>query len=271
MFVFVGILYGVGLLAYPYAREIYPWPSTLETVLLISISAGCTLGMHGTFFAIYYRSTSSYSEALWSIIKFRKNSTQRALLYLGDWSPKADKKHVSNHLEFNMAKDEESLNISLKLHDYLFEELATDFVHYEGTNNGLILTTGPTIAALLLLSFTYTPEDEMVVVVLMAFSLLNITVLTTCLIFIVKINLQLHDYFVKDLERIRYLLEDGKGQGDSTKMVSIIENKIRALKADPKFAGRMLGVKITKESVAKLLVSLLAAMASAILRLGLAE
>ncbi|GMI02360.1 hypothetical protein TrVE_jg9029 [Triparma verrucosa] len=170
-----------------------------------------------------------------------------------------------------MAKDEESLNISLKLNDYLFEELATDFVHYEGTNNGLILTTGPTIAALLLLSFTYTPEDEMVVVVLMAFSLLNITVLTTCLIYIVKINLQLHDYFVKDLERIRYLLEDGKGQGDSTKMVSIIENKIRALKADPKFAGRMLGVKITKESVAKLLVSLLAAMASAILRLGLAE
>lgn len=106
---------------------------------------------------------------------------------------------------------------------------------------------------------------------LVALVLLNIIVLNAVLFLVVRINLQLNDYFIKDLERKYFLLEDGKGEWDTAGMVKMINNKIRALKADPKFAGWMLGVRITKASVAKLLISLFAAMASAILRLGVAD
>ena len=154
----------------------------------------------------------------------------------------------------------------INMHEILFIETRNEVLHFEAINNCLIVQTIVMVSILLLLSFLYRPEFEQTFVILIVFAMLNIFVLATVLLLVVRINEQLHNYFLKDLERIRWRLVK-KGGEDG--LVKIIDNQARALKVEPKLAGRMLSVKITKSLVVKLLISLFAAMASAILRLGL--
>jgi hypothetical protein len=85
---------------------------------------------------------------------------------------------------------------------------------------------------------------------------------------VVKINFELNDNYLKDLERIRHAL---KMQGKKSAVVEVIDDEIRMLKNAPRYAGRMLGVRINAQHVAKLIVTVFAAMCSALLRVGIVD
>ena len=263
---FAGLCYVIGISYYPQLRGLQPWPeSTIEIILQAIITLASLLGLYGSFFGFYYRSASCYKSCVWRTMKFRKNTTAYSLRFLGQWIP-SEEGVQQQHLDFNIIRDEQSMHAFINMHEILFIETRNEVLHFEAINNCLIVQTIVMVSILLLLSFLYRPEFEQTFVILIVFAMLNIFVLATVLLLVVRINEQLHNYFLKDLERIRWRLVK-KGGEDG--LVKIIDNQARALKVEPKLAGRMLSVKITKSLVVKLLISLFAAMASAILRLGL--
>ena len=265
-FIFVGIFFGTGCGYYPIVRGIQDWPDTwLGIILHAIITFACAIGMHATFFAIVFRTRQAYCKMLWRIEKFRANTTSYALRLVGE-QPYFSDNHQSE--TFNMLEDTHHVKTVLKLHDYLFLSTKVTILHHESTNNILIVLSVAGAGILLFLSFTYVPEYEHIFMMLVSYITLNLGILLYVLTLVVKINFELNDHYLKDLERIRYSL---KMQGKKLAVVEVIDDEIRMLKNAPRYAGRMLGVRINAQHVAKLIVTVFAAMCSALLRVGIVD